>query len=230
MKDASEIPPEALNGYIDHTLLKPEAAREEIVALCNEAITHKFKTVCVNGSWAALCSELLEGSGVKVGGVVGFPLGASPTRSKAFEAQLLVEAGATEVDMVMNVGFLKSGFHDRVVEDIREVVAAAGEGIVVKVILETCLLEEKEILQGCEYTLHAGASFVKTSTGMSIHGATEEHVALMRQAVGDQFGVKASGGIRSYETAVAMIAAGANRLGTSSGISIIRGATGRSSY
>lgn len=207
--------------YIDHTLLKANATEEEIEKLCREADENHFASVCVNSCWVKKASELLRDSSVKVCTVVGFPLGAMETASKAFEAEKAVENGADEVDMVINVGFLRSGMTDAVLEDIKEV-RKATVGKILKVIIETCLLTDDEKKIACQLSVEAGADFVKTSTGFSTGGATVHDVALMRAAVGPDMGVKASGGIRDYETAKAMIEAGATRIGASAGIRIVR--------
>lgn len=204
---------------IDHTNLKPEAGRADIEKLCREALQYKFATVCVNPCNVSLAAGLLAGSKVRVCCVVGFPLGASTSECKAFEAALAVRNGAAEIDMVMNIGWLKDGLDDDVKRDIAAVVEAVPDNPV-KVILETCLLEKAEIVRACRIAKNAGAAFVKTSTGFSAGGATAEDVALMRQTVGPDMGVKASGGIRTRETAEIMIEAGADRLGTSKSIEI----------
>lgn len=211
-----------LAEYIDHTLLKPEATAEQVGRLCREAREHGFKSVCVNPWFAPLVSGALEGSAVSACVVIGFPLGASAAEVKAFETRTAIADGAREVDMVINIGALKGGDLETVEADIRAVVEAARGGALVKVILECCLLAEAEKVAACECSLRAGADFVKTSTGFSTGGATVEDVALMRRIVGNRAGVKASGGVRDYDTARAMIAAGASRIGTSSGIEIIR--------
>jgi len=229
MKESFSSPAQ-LGEYIDHTLLKPEATADQIAQICREARENNLKSVCVNSCWTAFCREQLEGSSVGLAVVVGFPLGAMAPEAKAAEAALAVRQGAVELDMVLNVGFLKSGKLDEMEDDIRGVVAAAGPGVVVKVILETCLLSEDEIVAACQRSVKAGAHFVKTSTGFNAGGATVEHIRLMRNTVGPQVGVKASGGVRSFEDAVKMIEAGADRLGTSSGLAIIRGAQGSSGY
>jgi len=216
-----ELGRETLAWMIDHTLLKPEAVPAQIERLCEEAIENGFATVCVSGTWVALAAERVSGSPVGVDAVAGFPLGAGTTRSKAFEAGDAVAGGASEIDMVINVGALKAGLDDVVSRDIEAVVASVGEAGIVKVILETCLLDDAEKVRACELAREAGAAFVKTSTGFASGGATLEDVALMRATVGDAMGVKASGGIRTREQAVAMIRAGANRLGTSSGVQIL---------
>ncbi|MFS0554592.1 deoxyribose-phosphate aldolase [Brevibacillus sp. 179-C9.3 HS] len=212
-----------MNKYIDHTLLKPDATQEMIDKLCAEAREHDFMSVCVNPYWVKRSAELLAGSDVKVCTVIGFPLGASTIESKAAETRDAIANGATEVDMVLNVGALKSGDLETVKNDIVAVKQAAGD-ILLKVILETCLLTEEEKVVACKLSVEAGADYVKTSTGFSTGGATVEDIALMRKTVGPNVGVKASGGVRDGETAVAMIEAGASRIGTSSGVSIVTGA------
>ncbi|MBG9944483.1 deoxyribose-phosphate aldolase [Brevibacillus formosus] len=212
-----------MNKYIDHTLLKPDATQEMIDKLCAEAREHDFMSVCVNPFWVKRSAELLAGSDVKVCTVIGFPLGASTIESKAAETRDAIANGATEVDMVLNVGALKSGDLETVKKDIAAVKQAAGD-ILLKVILETCLLTEEEKVVACKLSVEAGADYVKTSTGFSTGGATVEDIALMRKTVGPNVGVKASGGVRDGETAVAMIEAGASRIGTSSGVSIVTGA------
>ncbi|MDC0764380.1 deoxyribose-phosphate aldolase [Brevibacillus sp. HB1.2] len=212
-----------MNKYIDHTLLKPDATQEMIDKLCQEAREHDFMSVCVNPYWVKRSAELLAGSDVKVCTVIGFPLGASTIESKAAETRDAIANGATEVDMVLNVGALKSGDLETVKKDIVAVKQAAGD-ILLKVILETCLLTEEEKVVACKLSVEAGADYVKTSTGFSTGGATVEDIALMRKTVGPNVGVKASGGVRDGEAAVAMIEAGASRVGTSSGVSIVTGA------
>ncbi len=211
-------------GYIDHTLLKPDATIDAVTKLCAEAVVYGFKAVCVNSGQVAYIAGKLQGTNVAVCTVVGFPLGAMQTRAKAFEAENAVAEGATEIDMVMNIGALKGGDLKTVEADIRAVRQAAQSPIMLKVIIETCLLTEEEKIKACEIAKQAGADFVKTSTGFSSDGATVEDVALMRRVVGNEMGVKASGGIKDYATAVAMVKAGANRLGVSAGIAIIEGA------
>ncbi|AIF69292.1 deoxyribose-phosphate aldolase [Palaeococcus pacificus DY20341] len=208
--------------YIDHTNLRAYATKEDIIKLCEEAKKYGFYAVCVNPYRVKLAKEQLEGSDVKVATVIGFPLGATPTEVKVFEAKKALEDGAEELDMVLNIGALKDGNYEYVKNDIAEIVKVAHErGALVKVIIETCYLtdEEKEI--ACKLAMEAGADFVKTSTGFGSGGATIEDVKLMRKVVGDKLGVKASGGIRTYEQAKAMIEAGATRIGTSSGIKIV---------
>lgn len=218
-----------LASMIDHTLLKPDATEEQIKKLCEEALTHQFASVCVNAYWVKKASEFVQGSNVKVCTVVGFPLGATTKETKAYETRQAIQNGASEIDMVLNIGALKSGDEKAVKEDIQAVVEAA-EGRIVKVILETGLLTDEEIVKACQLAKEAGAHFVKTSTGFGNGGATVEHVQLMRKTVGDQIGVKASGGIRDKETAQKMIEAGANRIGASSSVAIVSGKVGDSTY
>ena len=207
---------------IDHTVLKADATADQIRALCDEARRHQVAAVCVNGGRVPLAVELLEGSGVLVATVVGFPLGAAATESKAMEAALAVAQGAAEVDMVIDVAAVKEGDADRVKDDVAAVVEASGDAAV-KVILETCLLDDDQKRRACEWSVEAGAAFVKTSTGFSTGGATVDDVKLMRTAVGDRARVKASGGIRDAQAAVAMIEAGADRLGLSSTVAVLEG-------
>lgn len=216
--------------YIDHTLLKPDAPLEEFAKLCKEAIQYGFKSVCVNSSRVPYVTKQLQGTSVLVCSVVGFPLGAMDSRVKAFETRRAIEEGAKEIDMVLNVGALKSKDLKTVEEDIRAVRRATRPTTTLKVILETCLLTNDEKVLACELAKKAGADFVKTSTGFSGGGATVEDVALMRRTVGPKMGVKASGGIRDFATASAMIAAGATRLGTSSSVAIVTGTQGKSKY
>lgn len=211
-----------LNKMIDHTLLSPQGTREEVLEICRQAVEHDFASVVVNSCHIELVTEALKGSDVKPCSVIGFPFGACLTEVKGEETRLAVEKGAREVDMVINIGRLKEGDEDYVQRDIRAVVEAAGDAGV-KVILETCLLSEEEIVKGCRLAMTAGADFVKTSTGYSTGGATAEVVRLMRATVGDAMGVKASGGIRDYETAMEMIEAGADRIGASKSVEIISG-------
>lgn len=207
-------------AMIDHTLLKPFATREQIEKLCREAAQHHFASVCVNPCHVPQAAGLLQGTGVKVCTVVGFPLGANASETKAFETRKAIADGAQEVDMVINIGAAKAGDMRAVEEDIRTVVMAAS-GTLVKVILETCFLTDAEKAAACQAAARAGADFVKTSTGFGLGGATETDVALMKASIPETMRVKASGGIRSYEEALAMIAAGASRLGTSAGIAIV---------
>ena len=213
---------EDLAGYIDHTLLKPEATEADILRLCREAIHYRFKTVCVNPAYVRTACAALQGSPVGVCTVIGFPLGATTTAVKAFEAAEAVAGGAAEIDMVINVGMLKSGRADYVKAEVAAVVEAAA-GRTVKVNLETGLLSEAEKLLACRLAREGGAHFVKTSTGFCPGGATVSDVRLLREAVGPAMGVKASGGVRTREAALALLAAGATRIGTSSGIAIING-------
>lgn len=209
---------------IDHSLLKPEASQAAFDSLCSEAVQYGFKAVCVNSARVAYVYQKVAGSAVAVCSVVGFPLGANHSAAKAFEAQKAIEDGASELDMVLNVGALKDGDLKTIEADIRAVRQAATGPTVLKVIIETCLLTDSEKTTACEIAKQVGADFVKTSTGFSSGSATVEDVALMRQIVGPEMGIKASGGIKDWETAVAMIHAGADRLGTSSGVVIVEGA------
>lgn len=199
---------------IDHTLLKANATREEILQICEEAKEYRTASVCVNSYWASTVHEALKGSGVMTCCVVGFPLGAMSTEAKAFETKEAVKDGAEEIDMVINIGLARVGEWDALQEDIAAVVKAAGNAAV-KVIIEACLLTDDEKVKACVAAQNAGAAFVKTSTGFSSSGATVEDIKLMRETVGPNMGVKAAGGIRSRETALAMIRAGANRVGAS---------------
>jgi deoxyribose-phosphate aldolase len=214
---------DGLATLIDHTLLKPDATREDVERLCREAMQFCFASVCVNPNWVPLCAELLRGSGVRVCTVVGFPLGAHLPDAKVYEARRAVEQGAQEVDMVINVGALKSRDYALVEQDIRGVVQAVGRDTLVKVILETALLTREEKIMGATLAKAAGADFVKTSTGFSSGGATVEDVRLLRETVGPDVGVKASGGIRSREDVEAMVQAGASRIGASASVKIVRG-------
>ncbi|WHY65763.1 deoxyribose-phosphate aldolase [Neobacillus sp. SuZ13] len=217
-------------AMIDHTLLKPEATKPQIEALCHEAKEYKFASVCVNPTWVSTAKELLQGSGVKVCTVIGFPLGATTSETKAFETKNAIENGAEEVDMVINIGALKDHNDELVENDIRAVVEAAKGKAHTKVIIETSLLSKEEKIRACELALKAGADFVKTSTGFSTGGATPEDIALMRKTVGPDMGVKASGGVRSTEDVQKMIEAGATRIGASSSIAIVNGLTVTSNY
>ena len=207
--------------YFDHTILKADATEAQVAKICDEAIENNFASVCVNQYYTKFVAEKLKGAGIDVCTVVGCPLGMSDTRVKAFETKTAIEDGATEIDMVINVGALKDKKYDYVLNDIRTLKEVCGKDIVLKVILETCLLTEEEIVKACELSKEAGADFVKTSTGFSTAGAKAEHVALMRKTVGPEMGVKASGGIHSAKEAQAMIDAGASRLGTSATLLII---------
>lgn len=211
-----------LNKYFDHTLLKPEATAEQIDKLCDEAAKYDFYSVCVNSCYVARCMENLRGSDVKIAAVVGFPLGACTSKTKAFETEEACMDGASEIDMVLNVGVFKDGDYDYIRDDIYAVVEAAAKyNAIVKVILETCLLTDAEIEEACRLSKEAGAHFVKTSTGFNNGGATVDDVALMKKTVGEALEVKASGGIRDYNTAVAMIEAGADRIGASASVAIM---------
>ena len=219
----------SINTYIDHTLLKPESTQEQIKQLTDEAKAYHFASVCVNPTWVAYAKEQLKDSDVKVCTVIGFPLGATTSQTKAFETQDAIANGADEVDMVINIGKLKSKQYDEVEDDIRAVVEASGDKLV-KVIIEACLLTNDEKVKACQLSVAAGADYVKTSTGFSLHGATIEDVALMRQTVGPDIGVKAAGGARSLADAEAFIAAGATRIGTSAGVAIVSGDTAKGGY
>ena len=209
------------NKLIDHTLLKQDATPEQIIKLCQEAKEYDFMSVCVNPAYVPLAAKCLEGNDVKVCTVIGFPLGMNLTKTKVEEAVLAVKEGAQEVDMVINVGMLKAGYDEYVQQEIYEIKQAVGRQIILKVIIETCLLNNDEIVRACKAAKAAGADFVKTSTGFSTGGATVEAVKLMRETVGPEMGVKASGGVRTHEDLIAMVEAGANRIGTSSGAKII---------
>jgi deoxyribose-phosphate aldolase len=209
-----------ITKYIDHTILKPEATIEDVKKLCSEAREYNFASVCVNGCYTKLVSTELAGTDVKTCVVVGFPLGAMTKEAKAFETTQAIENGANEIDMVINVGALKGKNYELLKEDIEAVVNAAKGKAIVKVIIETCLLTDEEKVKACEIAKEAKADFVKTSTGFSSGGATKEDIALMRKTVGPELGVKASGGVRDFKTAMDMINAGASRIGASASISI----------
>ncbi len=215
---------------IDHTLLKADATKEQVKTLCEEAKQYNFASVCVNPTWVQYASELLAGTEVEVCTVIGFPLGATTSATKAFETANAIENGATEVDMVINIGALKDKNYDLVKEDITAVVDAAKGKALTKVIIETSLLTDEEKEKACVLAVEAGTDFVKTSTGFSTGGATVEDIALMRKTVGPDIGVKASGGVRSSEDTENMIAAGATRIGASSGVAIVNGLTSNSDY
>jgi deoxyribose-phosphate aldolase len=213
-----------LAKMIDHTLLKPDATQQEIAQLCFEARKYGFASVCVNPTWVSLCAELLKGSSAKVCTVIGFPLGATSSETKAFETETAIRQGATEIDMVINIGALKARDLETVAKDIRGVVNAAhARHIIVKVIIEASLLTDEEKTIASLISKEAGADFVKTSTGFAGGGATVHDVELMRKAVGPQMGVKASGGVRTFEDAASMIKAGATRIGASAGVKILQG-------
>ncbi|MCK3922997.1 deoxyribose-phosphate aldolase [Streptococcus suis] len=218
-----------LNKYIDHTILKPETTQEQVEKILAEAKEYDFASVCVNPTWVALAAESLKDSDVKVCTVIGFPLGANTPAVKAFETKDAISNGADEIDMVINIGALKTGNYDLVLEDIKAVVEASGDKLV-KVIIEACLLTDDEKVKACQLSQEAGADYVKTSTGFSTGGATVADVALMRKSVGPDMGVKASGGARSYEDAIAFIEAGASRIGASSGVAIMNGAQADGDY
>ncbi len=218
----NDLSREALVRMIDHTELRAQAGEKRIAELCREARTYDFHTVCVNGAYARFAAAELEGSGVLVCVVAGFPLGAATSPAKAFEAGEAVGNGAAEIDMVVNVGALKDGRHALVRDDIRAVVEA-GRPALVKVILETCYLTDDEIVAGCRLAVEAGAGYVKTSTGFGPAGALADHVRLMRRTVGPEIGVKAAGGIRTFEDAWRMIRAGASRLGMSASVAVVEG-------
>jgi deoxyribose-phosphate aldolase len=211
-----------LASMIDHTLLKAEATRPQIEKLCAEAAEYRFASVCVNPSWVPLCKQLLQGTPVKVCTVIGFPLGSTGTAAKAAEARAAVADGADELDMVINIGRLLDGDGDYVAEDVRGVVGAANVRLV-KSIIEICYLSDEQIVAACKLAVRAGAGFVKTSTGFGSGGATVEAVRLMRRTVGPDIGVKASGGIRTRKDALAMVNAGASRIGASAGVAIVEG-------
>lgn len=218
-----------INQYIDHTLLKPESRQDQIDKLIREAKTYNFASVCINPTWVSYAAKALEGTDIKVCTVIGFPLGATTSAVKAFETKDAISHGADEVDMVINIGQAKSGHFAFVEEDIRAVIEASGDKLV-KVIIETCLLTDKEKIKACQAAVAAGADFVKTSTGFSTAGARLDDVRLMRQTVGPDVGVKAAGGTRSLEDAQAFIEAGATRIGTSAGVTIMEGKQTNSGY
>lgn len=219
----------AINRYIDHTLLKPESTQTQIDKLIAEAVEYQFASVCVNPTWVSYAAKALKGTEVNVCTVIGFPLGANTSSVKAFETKDAVANGADEIDMVINIGQLKSGQYDAVEADIRAVVEASGDKLV-KVIIETCLLTDGEKVKACQLAVAAGADYVKTSTGFSTAGANIADVTLMRKTVRPNIGVKAAGGTRSYADAEAFIKAGATRIGTSAGVAIVNGETANSSY
>ncbi len=215
---------------VDHTLLRADAKREEIAKLAEEAKEFSFASVCINPTWVSYASELLKDSSVKVCTVIGFPLGANTPEVKAFETTNAIENGAEEVDMVINISALKEKNDELVERDVRAVVEAAKGKALVKVIIETCLLTDEEKVRACELSVKAGADFVKTSTGFSTGGATVEDVALMRKTVGENVGVKASGGVRNLKDVENVVTAGANRIGTSSGVKIVQGEEANTAY
>lgn len=218
-----------LAKYIDHTILKPDAGRDAVIQVCREAREHGFFSVCVNPYYVPLVKEQLSGSDVKVCCVIGFPLGASVPEIKAAEARKAIEDGAGEIDMVINVAALKNGEEDAVRNDIAAVVAACKGKALLKVILETCLLTDAEKVKACKLSVEAGADYVKTSTGFSTGGATAADIRMMRETVGPSVGVKASGGIRDTATALAMVEAGASRIGASASVAIVKGVAAETS-
>ncbi|WP_330502412.1 deoxyribose-phosphate aldolase [Peribacillus frigoritolerans] len=215
---------------IDHTLLKPEIKKEDIIKLCEEAKEFGFASICVNPTWVAKSAEILQDTDIKVCTVIGFPLGANTPETKAFETKNALENGATEIDMVINIGALKDKNDELVEHDIRSVVEAVNKKTIVKVIIESCLLTDEEKVRACEISVKAGADYVKTSTGFSLHGATVEDVDLMRRSVGPNIGVKASGGVRNLQDIEAMVKAGATRIGSSSGVQIFTGKVATPDY
>jgi deoxyribose-phosphate aldolase len=219
-----------LAKYIDHTILKPNVLKADVVKVCDEAKEHGFFSVCVNPYYVKLVADELKGSDVKVTSVIGFPLGSNTSEIKALETKRSIADGANEIDMVINVSALKDKEYEYVLNDIKTVVDALEGKAILKVILETCLLTEEEKIKGCELSVEAGAHFVKTSTGFSTGGATVEDIALMRKVVGPEIGVKASGGVRDAEGAKAVIDAGATRIGASSSVLIVTGGKSDSDY
>jgi deoxyribose-phosphate aldolase len=217
-------------NLVDHTLLRADAKKEEITKLVEEAKEFNFASVCINPTWVSYASELLKESSVKVCTVIGFPLGANTPEVKAFETKNAIENGADEVDMVINISALKDNNDELVERDVRAVVEAAKGKALVKVIIETCLLTDEEKVRACELSVKAGADFVKTSTGFSTGGATVEDVALMRKTVGENVGVKASGGVRNLKDLENVVAVGATRIGTSSGVKIVQGEEANTAY
>lgn len=209
-----------INQYIDHTILKADAKKDEVTKIVEETLEYNFKSICVNSSYVSMIRDMDKD--IRITSVIGFPLGAMTTKAKVFETEDAIKDGADEIDMVINVGRLKDKDYDYVLNDIKEVKRACGDKIL-KVIIETCLLDDEEKIKVCELSKEAGADFVKTSTGFSTGGATKEDVALMRKTVGEEMGVKASGGIHTYDEAMEMINAGASRLGCSASIAIVEG-------
>ncbi len=220
---------EKLNTLIDHTLLKPEATKDQIITLCEEAKTYEFASVMVNSSWVKLCAEQLKGTSVLVASVVGFPLGAMSTEAKVFETKQALSDGAQEIDMVINIGRLKDNDEEYVVNEIKAIKALLPDKIL-KVIIETALLSDDEKILACKLVSEAKADFIKTSTGFSLHGATVEDVKLLREHVAPEVAVKAAGGVRSFEDVVKMVDAGATRIGTSSGVKLMQGDKVEGSY
>lgn len=218
-----------INKYIDHTLLKADSVQSQLDQLIEEAKAYDFASVCVNPCWVAYAAKALKGTDVKVCTVVGFPLGATTSATKAFETKDAIENGADEIDMVINIGLLKQGDYQAVEDDMRAVVEASGDKLV-KVIIEACLLTDDEKVKACQLAVNAGVDFVKTSTGFSTGGATVSDVKLMRQTVGPDIGIKAAGGARSLEDALAFVEAGATRIGTSAGVTIMKGEVANGGY
>lgn len=218
-----------INKYIDHTLLKADSVQSQLDQLIEEAKAYDFASVCVNPCWVAYAAKALKGTDVKVCTVVGFPLGATTSATKTFETKDAIENGADEIDMVINIGLLKQGDYQAVEDDMRAVVEASGDKLV-KVIIEACLLTDDEKVKACQLAVNAGVDFVKTSTGFSTGGATVSDVKLMRQTVGPDIGVKAAGGARSLEDALAFVEAGATRIGTSAGVTIMKGEVANGGY
>ena len=211
-----------INKFIDHTALKPNTNKKAILKLIEEAKEHNFASVCINPCWIPLASKELQGSDIKVCTVIGFPLGANTTETKVFETKDAIQKGAQEIDMVINVAMLKDKDYNYIENEIKQIVLASKDKAIVKVILETCLLTDEEIIMASKLAKNAGADFVKTSTGFSTGGATVHDVALMRKTVGEDMGVKASGGIHTHEEAMAMINAGASRIGASAGVKLLK--------
>lgn len=211
-----------INKLIDHTALKPNTNKESILKLIAEAKTYDFASVCVNPCWVALAHQELKNTDVKVCTVIGFPLGANTTEVKVFETKDAIEKGAQEIDMVINIAMLKDKEYDYVENEIHQIVEAAKDKAIVKVIIETCLLTDEEKIKACELSQKAGADFVKTSTGFSTGGATVHDIALMRKTIGAEMGVKASGGVHTHEEALAMVEAGATRIGASAGVKLLK--------
>lgn len=227
---AVSMPVSQLAGFIDHTLLKPESVSAQFDQLCAEAIKYKFMSVCVNSSWVPFVAKKLRGTGIKICSVIGFPLGEMDTRSKAFEARSAIDSGAHELDMVINIGALKSRNLKLVEEDIRAIKRSCRKNTILKVIIETGMLTEEEKILACEISKKADADFVKTCTGFLGGGATVADIMLMRRIVGPNIGVKASGGIKDYNSAVALIKAGANRLGCGASVAIVNGGVSGGGY
>ena len=225
-----QIDPKELAQYIDHTMLKPDAVTSAYDQLCSEAIQYHFKSVCVNSSWVGYVAKKLQGTPVKVCSVVGFPLGAMTSRSKAFETREAIELGASEIDMVLAIGKLKAGELAYVEQDILAVRRATRSNTILKVIIETSMLTQEEKIIACQIAKRAGANFVKTSTGFGGGGATVEDIALMKSVVGNSMEVKASGGVRDYDKAMAVIGAGATRIGAVSSVAIVTGKRGTGTY